>query len=141
MIFIFIIMFLIPTVVLFCCFIVDVITQSLQHYNPQIPFPHPLYLTGCFVLLQRREAWKISRIFPVYFFSKQHHSKNCSIAFLGLNFQPQCNPFHCLTVACVAVNPYRRRLLRWPNTVFKCTGVRRRYLETMYFWTLIIGMV
>ena len=31
--------------------------------------------------------------------------------------------------------------LRWPNTVFKCTGVRRRYLETMYFWMPKIGMV
>ena len=31
--------------------------------------------------------------------------------------------------------------LRWPNTVFKCTGVRRRYLKTMYFWMPKIGMV
>ena len=37
--------------------------------------------------------------------------------------------------------PVKPECLRWPNTVFKCTGVRRRYLETVYFWTPKIGMV
>ena len=32
-------------------------------------------------------------------------------------------------------------ILRWPNTVLYCTGVRRRYLKTMYFWAPKIDMV
>ena len=32
-------------------------------------------------------------------------------------------------------------LLKVAEYSFLCTGVRRRYLETMYFWTPKIGMV
>ena len=72
--------------------------QSLQHYNPEIPFPLHLYSTVCCLLMAKKGSEENFQKCSLLR-SKHTTTKNCSIAFLRRHFQPHCNPLVRLSPA------------------------------------------